>query len=93
MAIRIRHMVAHFSAPFRLEATEGLHPQGAYAVDVHDGWHTGSSADECMTVFMHLPTKIAGRWALQPVQLTAREIAKAILADGELITAYPPRLD
>ena len=86
MTMRIRHMVAHFPAPFRLEAADGLYPQGPYAVDVRDGWQADSSApaDECMTVVMHLPITIAGRWALRVVPLTSREIAMAILADKEL---------
>ena len=84
MALRMRPMVAYFSAPFRLEAAEGLYPQGEYAVDVHDRRETGSSgsADECMTIFMHLPTIVAGRWSLRSVPVAAREIAKAVLADG-----------
>ena len=86
MAIPARHMVAHFPAPFRLAAAHGLCPAGPYAVDVHDGWQTGSSgeSEECMTVVMHLPTAIAGRWVLRAVPLTPGEIAMAILADKEL---------
>jgi hypothetical protein len=86
MAIRIRHMVAHFPAPFRLESADGLHPDGPYAVDVHDGWQAGSfgSANACMTVVMYLPTAMAGRWVLRAVPLTPREIAMVILADREL---------
>jgi hypothetical protein len=87
MAIRIRHMVAHFSAPFRLEAAAGLYPEGPYAADVHERCQAGRShyADEYLTTFLHLPTIVAGRWTLQSVPLTAHEIAKAILADDGLI--------
>jgi hypothetical protein len=67
MAMGMRRRAADRPAPFGLGAAER----------VSERWENGSSgsADECMTIFMRLPTATAGRWALRSVP--AREIAKA----------------
>lgn len=89
MKIRIRRTVAHFPVPFRLGSVEGLFPQGAYAVDVHEGSPAGEPAPPSgrLMVFIYLALVSDGKWMLRPVPVTNAEIAKAILEDGEAVAS------
>ena len=94
MNTRIRQAVAHFPSPFRLASADGLFPEGAYAIDVHEALSASDmgSVYTPVATFMHLPIISEGKWALRSVVVTDAEMAEAIVG-GEDVLAIDRHTD
>jgi hypothetical protein len=88
---RTKHFVAHFPKPFRLAGFAEQQPAGTYALDHREELVEGIEgrpAFRRVSMFMHLPAIIKGRWTLQMVCVEPAEIECAVVVDLE---PSPPR--
>lgn len=91
MAIRTTRKKVNFARPFILTGVEGVNPAGNYSVETqvdHVGFFSFRRAEQTST-WIRICRTPGVRGALQIVRIDPRDLAAALLKDGEGRAACP----